>query len=81
MSDRLRMDFINSLPQPFLVKFGGRDAWWPVNDFEVQTALVRIDVCGKLEAKNFVEVTHIQDGNGNTLDPDIFWSDYEGVDQ
>jgi hypothetical protein len=32
MSDVLRMDYINSLPQPFLVRFcGDKDWWWPVN--------------------------------------------------
>lgn len=49
MIDVLRMDHINSLPQPFLVRFcGDKDWWWPVHDFEVGTGLMRIDVCGKL---------------------------------
>ena len=75
--DRLRFDYINSLPQPFLVQFMGANDWWPVIDFEVQCALVRFDVCGKSEVKPFVEVKEIRDGREQTHDPDTFWTDYE----
>lgn len=76
MSDVLRMDYINSLPQPFLVRFcGDKDWWWPVNDFEVQTGLMRIDVCGLLEVKHFAEVAEIRDGDGQPHDPDTFYNE------
>lgn len=76
MSDLLRMDHINSLPQPFLVRFAGdKDWWWPVYDFEVQTGLMRIDVCGKLQVKEFGEVMEIRDGDGKPHDPDSFYLD------
>lgn len=76
MSGQLRMDHINSLPQPFLVRFCGDDWWWPVHDIEVQAALLRIDVCGKLQAKAFCEVTEIKDADGAAHDPETFWADY-----
>lgn len=75
--DVLRMDYINSLPQPFLVRFCGDKCWWPVNDFEVQTGLMRIDVCGLLEVKSFGEVAEIKDGNLCLHDPETFYSDWE----
>lgn len=75
--DRLRMDYINSLPQPFLARFCGDKEFWPVNDFEVQCAIMRIDVCGKLQVKSFGEVMEIIDGDGVTHDPETFWSDWE----
>jgi hypothetical protein len=77
MTDLLRMEYINSLPHPFLARFSGeKDWWWPVNDFEVQTGLLRIDVCGKLEVKSFCEVMEIRDGDHVTHDPDTFYSDW-----
>ncbi|HEX6215279.1 MAG TPA: hypothetical protein VFZ38_10695 [Vicinamibacterales bacterium] len=73
--DNLDMDYINSLPQPFLVQFYGDSWWWPVNDFEVQTGLMRIDVCGLLQVKHFCEVKTIKDGEHREHDPDDFWTD------
>lgn len=77
-NDVLRMDYINSLPHPFIVRFcGDKDTWWPVNDFEVQTGLMRIDVCGLLQVKSFGEVMEIKDGNFCLHDPETFYSDWE----
>ena len=76
--DRLRMDYINRLPHPFLARFcGDKDTWWPVNDFEVQTGLMRIDVCGLLQVKHFSEVMEIMDGDNCRHDPETFWTDWE----
>jgi hypothetical protein len=75
--DVLRMNYINGLPQPFLARFCGDTWWWPVNDFEVETGLMRIDVCGLLQVKSFCEVMEIRDGDGQSHDPDTFYSDYE----
>ena len=77
MTDKLRMDYINSLPQPFLIRFAGDKYWWPVNDFEVQTGLLRIDVCGKLQVKSLGEAMEIQDGAGDIHDPDSFYNEEE----
>lgn len=76
MTDVLRMDHINSLPQPFFVRqYGSRDCWWPVHDVEVRTALVRIDVCGKLQVISFGDVAEIQDATGQSHDPDTFYAE------
>ncbi|MCZ3377458.1 hypothetical protein [Rhizobium sp. AG207R] len=77
MSDLLRMDYINSLPQPFFARFCGDSDWWPVNDFEVETGRMRIDVCGKLDVKHFGEVMEIRDGASVIHDSDTFYSDWE----
>lgn len=79
MSDVLRMDYINSLPQPFLVRFCGDKIWWPVNDFEVETGMMRIDVCGKLQAMHFGEVMEIRDGDHQAHDPETFYTDFDAV--
>jgi hypothetical protein len=76
MSDLLRLDYINSLPHPFLARFYGDKDWWPVNDFEVQTGLMRIDVCGLLEVEHFTEVMEIRDGDCITHEADTFYSDW-----
>ena len=78
MTDALKMDYINSLPEPFMVRFCGDSWWWPVHDFEVSTALMRIDVCGLLEVRSFGEVAEIKSLDGDGYDPESFWSDYEG---
>lgn len=75
MADKLRIEYINSLPQPFLVRFCGDKSWWPVNDFEVETALMRIDVCGLLQVKRLAEVMEIKDGDHTLHDPDTFWNE------
>ena len=75
MSNLLRMDYINSLPHPFLARFCGDKTWWPVNDFEVETGLMRIDVCGKLQVKMFAEVMGVMDGNFVEQDSDTFYNE------
>lgn len=77
MIDKLRMDYINSLPQPFFIRFAGDKYWWPVYDFEVQTGLLRIDVCGKLEVKSLGEAMEIKDGTGTIHHPDSFYNEEE----
>lgn len=76
MTDRLRMDYINSLPQPFIFQFNTDKVWWPVHDLCVETGLTRIDVCGLLEVKNFCDVMQVQDGDGVIHNPDSFYSDW-----
>lgn len=72
--DSLDMNYINSLPQPFIGReLGGWE--WPINDFEVETGLLRIDVCGKLQVKHISDFTHFTDGNGVARKADAFYSD------
>lgn len=76
MSDKLRMDYINSLPQPFMARLYG--GWtWPIYDIEVETALCRIDVCGRLQVISFVEIAEITDEAGVKHDPEEWWVDAE----
>ncbi|MEJ8308572.1 hypothetical protein [Agrobacterium larrymoorei] len=76
MSDLLRMDYINSLPQPFFIRFCGDSEFWPVHDFDVETGLVRIDVVGLLEVKRFGEAMEVRDGDHRLHDADTFYSDW-----
>ena len=72
--DKLRLEYINSLPQPFLARFcGERDMWWPIYDIAVDHAICRIDVCGKLQVKPFSEIMEIKDEAGNAHDPEDWW--------
>ena len=75
MTDVLKMDYLNSLPQPFTATFLGGDVW-PVYDIEVGTALLRIDVCGKLQVMDFGCVTLLVDADGGKHDPETLYSDY-----
>ncbi|MDR2331896.1 MAG: hypothetical protein LBE61_00270 [Burkholderiaceae bacterium] len=70
----LDMDYINSLPQP-LIGFTRGGGEWPVYDIEVETGLVRIDVCGKLEAKEISDFKGFKDDLGTWHSRDGFYSD------
>lgn len=76
MADLLRMDHINSLPQPFIAKlYGGSE--WPVHDIDVETGLLRIDVCGKLDVKHIGDVRSFMDANFVEHDADDFYVEDE----
>lgn len=76
MADLLRMDYINSLPQPFVATFYGGDEW-PVYDIDVETGLFRIDVVGKLQCCHIGDVAHFTDMDGDKHDSESFYCDYE----
>lgn len=78
-NDLLRMDYINSLPQPFLVNMYTKDGeWeWPVIDIEVSCGLFRIDVCGMCEVHDIGDAKCFIDAHGVRHDVDTFFSDYE----
>ncbi len=43
--------------------------WWPINDFELDCGLLRIDVMGKLQVKHMSDCEYIKvDGTQYTLD-------------
>lgn len=69
------MEFINSLPQPFFVHFGGGDEW-PVLDIDVETGCLCIDVCGKVQIKHIEETIFFRDSNGTEHNPESFYSDF-----
>lgn len=72
MSDLLDMDKINSLPLDLIGTFTGQSTW-PIYDIDVETGLLRIDVCGKLQIMHFGELMLITDGNGQEHNPDDFY--------
>ena len=76
MSDLLRMDHINSLPQPFMATFVGGDVW-PVVDICVETGCLRIDVVGKLQPMHIGDVHFFTDEAGENHEAEEFYSDYE----
>lgn len=77
MTDRLCMGYINSLPQPFVVRFYGSHDWWEVHDIDVETGLMRFNVCGLLDVKHFAEVAQIKSVDGDEHDPESYWLDME----
>lgn len=78
MTDLLRMDFINSLPQPLWIRQWGRDSFdMPVWDICVETGLIRIDVCGLLDKLHIGDVAEFKDDAGVVYSSEVFYSDYE----
>lgn len=75
-TDKLRMEHINNLPQPFIAHFYGGDEW-PIYDIEVGTGLLRIDVCGKLQVKHIGDVRFFRDADGTQHDSETFYTDHE----
>lgn len=71
----LRMDYINSLPQPLVATLlGGYE--WPVFDIDVETGCMRIDVTGMLEMTFISEVRYFTDASGAQHAPETFYSDH-----
>ena len=75
MGDLLRIDHINSLPQPFMATFWGGDEW-PVLLIDVQTGLMTIDVVGKSQNMHIDDVKHFTDIDGTDHDVATFYCDY-----
>ncbi len=61
--DKLRMEHIDSLPQPLVAHFYSGDEW-PLHDIEVETGWLRVNICGKLVAKFIGEVSFFRDIEG-----------------
>jgi len=79
MHDLLKMDFINSLPQPLLATlYGDKDCKWEINDIDVETGLLRINVCGKLQIMHIGDVNFFTDMNGDIHDADDFYNEKGG---
>ncbi len=76
MADLLNMALINSLPQPFMVRLLGEKTFgWPLHDLDVETGLLRLDVCGKLDAKRIGDVSAFRDDGGQEHDAETFYLD------
>jgi hypothetical protein len=57
--------------------FGDKDQAWPVETIDVETGLMRIDVCGKLQRLHIGGVGEFVDADGKLHDPETLYSDYE----
>jgi hypothetical protein len=68
------MTYINSLPQPFMGRMLG-GSWWPIHDIEVETGLIRIDVCGLLDVKHIGDFTRFRDDLGVERRAEAFYTD------
>ena len=76
--DLLNIDFINSLPQPLWVRqWGRKDFDCPLYEICVETGLMRIDVCGKLDNLHIGDVAQFRDDDGKVYDSEMFYTDYE----
>lgn len=73
-NDLLDMEHINGLPQPFMANLGGMLGNWPVYDIDVESGLVRIDACGKLDVKHISDVLHFLDADGNQHETESFYA-------
>ena len=71
-TDILNMELINSLPLPLTARFLGGDEW-PVVDIDVETGLMRIDVCGKLQVMHVGDVTLFRDADYAEHDIELFY--------
>ena len=68
----LDINYINSLPQPFTGReIGGY--WWPIYDIDVESGLLRIDVCGQV--KHIDEFTAFLDDAGDLRSSEAFYTD------
>lgn len=75
MSDLLRMDYINNLPQPFVVELlGGME--FELESICVETGLLRIDVCGKLQVMEISDINHFTDMSGVKHSTDSFYTEF-----
>lgn len=74
--DRLRIDYINSLPQPLWAETWKGDKW-PVETICVQTGLVQCDIGGKIQTYQFEDITHFIDDEGAVHDPGTFEIDHQ----
>ncbi|HGE8503715.1 hypothetical protein ACYZFV_15590 [Serratia ureilytica] len=74
-AEMLNIELINSLPGPLWGSESGKDRWWPIHDIDVQTGLLRIDVCGLLEVKHILDFHVIRDDAQTMHAPDDFYLD------
>jgi len=49
-------------------KWGDADWWWPIIDVDLETALIRIDVCGMSETWDLCDCAQLRIGSGKIVD-------------
>lgn len=70
--DLLNIEYINGLPQPFIAILWSKSQW-PVHDIDVETGLMRLDVCGLLDLTHIRDVVSFIDALGVTHSADDFY--------
>lgn len=71
------MDYINALPQPLWVrKVGEKEFHFPLFDIDVETGMLRTDVCGMLDVGHIADVAEFRDADGGIHDSETFYTDY-----
>ena len=75
-TDLLNIERINSLPQPLFIRLCGDRVLWPLDHIDVETGLLKFDVCGLLQRGHIGEVVEFVDADGKHHDPDTFYSDW-----
>ncbi len=73
--DKIDIVKFNALPGPVTARLCGGAEWW-IETLCVQTALMRVDVCGQTDRHCFSEVMALIDADGIEHDPETFWTDY-----
>lgn len=64
--DILNFDMINAAGQLYA-------DGWPIYEVCVQTGLMKLDVCGKLDNARWSEIIKLTNDNGEDLDSDSFY--------
>ena len=70
--DKLNIHTINALPLPLMALFFGGDRW-AIHDIDVETGVMRINVCGLLQVTHFGDLRKLIDGDHVEYDPDQFY--------
>jgi len=75
--DLLSMSHINSLPGPLFIRLAGdKEFSWPLEYIDVETGLIKFDVCGKLQSGHIGDVAQFRDSSGTVHDSETFYSDF-----
>ena len=76
MPDLLRMDYINSLPQPFMIRqWGEKDFMWELESIDVESGMLRFYVCGLLQVSHIDNVAEFKDMDGGIHPSEEFYID------
>ena len=77
MGDLLKLDAINSLPQPLYIRFyGDKNTMWPVESIDTETGCARIDVCWMLQTTHISEFSYMQTSDGDVVDIESLYCDH-----
>ena len=74
LEDIIDLGKFNSLPSPVTARILSGAEYW-IETLDVQTGLMKIDVCGQVDLTSFAEVLMLIDADGIEHNPDDFWMD------